>query len=830
MKNRWARVIHAVFVSSGIFLAMVPAQGVVAQSFVSSEALEKRIDAIMSGMTLEQKVGQMVQGNIPHVSPEDVARYHLGSVLNGGGTSPTGKKGAAVSDWLNSADGYYRASLNMRFGGAGIPIIWGTDAVHGHNNVVGATLFPHNIGLGATHDIALVEAIGAATAREVAVTGLDWVFAPTVAVAKDDRWGRTYESFSDDPDLVAQYGAAMVTGLQGTHGEWSGPGKVIATAKHFVGDGGTFRGKDQGDTRLDKATLMQLHGAGYPPAIKAGVQTVMATFNSWNGAKVHGNKELLTDVLKGDLGFDGFVIGDWNGHGQVKGCSDQSCPQAINAGIDMMMVPEKWKRFLENTLRQVRAGTIPEARVNDAVRRILRVKLRMGLFSKGAPSTRPLAGNTSILGAPKHRELARRAVRQSLVLLKNNNAVLPLKKRQKVLVGGDGADNIGKQSGGWTLTWQGTQNTHEDFPGATSIYAGLKEAIEEVDGSVELTQTDEWTQRPDVAVVVFGEDPYAEGSGDRADLTFKDANRTNQALIEKLRAENIPVVSIFLTGRPMYTNTQINQSEAFVVAWLPGSEGAGIADVLVADQTGAPRFDFSGRLAFDWPNSPVNEFNANLPVQAILFERDYGLDYQQEKINLSSDLTELSVEDDMLAPQVVFSGTTRSPFSAYVGDARDWGVLVSGPLTETLGGGLAVSSVDGMLQEDSRRIEWKGAGESQFYWKASSTVDWRQYLQNDAALAMTFRVDKHPEGRVTQRIDCGYPCTGTVPMTRFFKAIPEGRWVRVGIPLRCFAEAGVDFSRITSPLVLLADKPFTVTIKDLRVSNDLTAAALVACK
>lgn len=830
MKNRWARVIHAVFVSSGIFLAMVPAQGVVAQSSVSSEALEKRIDAIMSGMTLEQKVGQMVQGNIPHVSPEDVARYHLGSVLNGGGTSPTGKKGAAVSDWLNSADGYYRASLNMRFGGAGIPIIWGTDAVHGHNNVVGATLFPHNIGLGATHDIALVEAIGAATAREVAVTGLDWVFAPTVAVAKDDRWGRTYESFSDDPDLVAQYGAAMVRGLQGTHGEWSGPGKVIATAKHFVGDGGTFRGKDQGDTRLDKATLMQLHGAGYPPAIKAGVQTVMATFNSWNGAKVHGNKELLTDVLKGDLGFDGFVIGDWNGHGQVKGCSDQSCPQAINAGIDMMMVPEKWKRFLESTLRQVRAGTIPEARVNDAVRRILRVKLRMGLFSKGAPSTRPLAGNTSILGAPKHRELARRAVRQSLVLLKNNNAVLPLKKRQKVLVGGDGADNIGKQSGGWTLTWQGTQNTHADFPGATSIYAGLKEAIEEVDGSVELTQTDEWTQRPDVAVVVFGEDPYAEGSGDRADLTFKDANRTNQALIEKLRAENIPIVSIFLTGRPMYTNTQINQSEAFVVAWLPGSEGAGIADVLVADQTGAPRFDFSGRLAFDWPNSPVNEFNANLPVQAILFERDYGLDYQQEKTNLSSDLTELSVEDDMLAPQVVFSGTTRSPFSAYVGDARDWGVLVSGPLTETLGGGLAVSSVDGMLQEDSRRIEWKGAGESQFYWKASSTVDWRQYLQNDAALAMTFRVDKHPEGGVTQRIDCGYPCTGTVPMTRFFKAIPEGRWVRVGIPLRCFAEAGVDFSRITSPLVLLTDKPFTLTIKDLRVSNDLTAAALVACK
>ena len=283
---------------------------------------------------------------LPHVTPGDVAKYHLGSVLNGGGTWPAGKNSTA-NDWLEMADAYHRASLDTSDGGAGIPIIWGTDAVHGHNNVIGATLFPHNIALGASNNVDLIKKIGEATAREVAVTGLDWIFAPTVAVAKDNRWGRTYESYSDDSDIVRRYAEAMVLGLQGA-GDVSSDTRLhmIATAKHFIGDGGTFRGVDQGDTRLDLETLMELHGAGYLSAIDAGVQTIMASFNSWNGDKVHGNRRLLTDLLKGELGFDGFVIGDWNGHGQVEGCSDDACAAAINAGVDMIMVPEKWRSFL----------------------------------------------------------------------------------------------------------------------------------------------------------------------------------------------------------------------------------------------------------------------------------------------------------------------------------------------------------------------------------------------------------------------------------------------------------------------------------------------------
>ena len=795
-----------------------------------AEEIERSIDELMSSMTLEQKIGQMVQGNITHVTADDVARYYLGSVLNGGGSWPNKRKDSSIYDWLDLADEYYKASIDTSAGGAGIPIIWGTDAVHGHNNVKGATIFPHNVGLGAMRDSDLVESIAEATAREVAVTGLDWVFAPTIAIAKDLRWGRAYESYSDNPRLVGEYSSAMIRGLQGLPGALKDPDRVIATAKHFIGDGGTLKGVDQGDTQLNLADLLEIHGAGYRSAIEAGTQTIMASFNSWNGEKIHGNRQLLTEVLKQDMEFDGFIVGDWDGHGQVAGCTNTSCPKAIIAGIDMFMVPKQWKKFLSNTIRQVRAGEVPMPRIDDAVRRILRVKIKAGLFSKGPPSERLLAGNSGLLGSEDHRAIARTAVRDSIVLLKNNGRILPLRGKQNILIGGDGSDNIAKQSGGWTLSWQGNKNSNEDFPGATSIFQGLKQAIEEVGGFVAHAEGDSWQSdfTPDIAVVVFGEDPYAEGVGDREDLLFCDQNSENRRLVSQLREQNIPIVSIMLTGRPLMVNSHINRSDAFVVAWLPGSEGGGVADVLVADETGKPRFDFTGKLPFPWPNTEKNSENPDLPVSSILFERGFGRDYGDDS-EVSRNLSTVACERKELKPLIIFNGITRNPFAAYIAESVDNVLAISGSETTLSSGSVSVKIVDGELQEDSRRVSWSGVGESRFFWQASSILDWRDYLDQDAALSVTFMIEKHPEGSVQQEIDCGISCSGTFEMGPTFKAVPKGQWVRSAVPLRCLAKAGADLSQIRAPFVLKTEKKFSITIKDLRVTSDLPKNALLQC-
>ena len=444
----------------------------VASTVPQDRQIEAKVAALLARMTLEQKIGQMVQADIRSVTPDDVRKFRLGSVLNGGGAFPGENKHASVGDWVALADRFYDASMDTANGQLAIPIMWGTDAVHGHNNVIGATLFPHNIGLGAAHDPDLIERIGAVTASEVAVTGLDWTFAPVVAVVRDDRWGRTYESYSEDPEIVRTYAARMVRGLQGTPGSKSflDTSHVLATAKHFIGDGGTAHGVDRGDNRSLEGQLLRIHAPGYVAAINAGVQTIMASYNTWEGSKVHGSSYLLTDVLKQRMGFDGIVVSDWDGIDEVQGCSKDKCAQAVNAGIDMFMVPTEWKSFIGNTLDQVRTEKIPLSRIDDAVTRILRVKFRAGLFDRGRPSSRPLANKRELLGAPEHRELARQAVRESLVLLKNERGLLPLRRNARVLVVGDGADNIPKQTGGWTVTWQGTENSKAEFPGATSIF------------------------------------------------------------------------------------------------------------------------------------------------------------------------------------------------------------------------------------------------------------------------------------------------------------------------------------------------------------------------
>ena len=596
-----------------------------ASPFPSDTAEEARLDAFISAMTLHDKVGQVIMGEIKHLSPADVKRYRLGAVLNGGGSFPGGNRHASATEWLALADAFHKASIERRDGRPRIPIIWGTDAVHGANNVFGATLFPHNIGLGAGANPDLLRRIGAATAREVAATGIYWNFAPTLAVPRDDRWGRTYEGYSEQPGLVAELGAALIEGMQGAVGrDFMAPGKVLATAKHFLGDGGTTGGVDQGNTEVGEAQLARIHGAGYRTALTTGAQTVMVSFSSWNGLKMHANPYLLKEVLKGRMGFDGFLVGDWDGHAQVPGCTASSCAEAFNAGVDMFMAPKRWKALHRNLLRQIGTGEIEMARLDDAVRRILRVKLRAGLLDAPRPSARPLsqppASDSAVtdrsgwIGHPAHRGLARRAVRESLVLLKNEGGVLPVAAGARVLVAGAAASSIPSQLGGWSMTWQGDDIENADFPGATSILEGVRAAAAEAGGAVEFRTFSEVLEGlegapPDIALLVYGEKPYAEYEGDVETLEFSPGDKSHLEAARRLQAAGIPVVSVLLTGRPLAVPDEIEASRAFVVAWLPGSEGAGVADVLIAAYDGSPRFDFTGRLPFSWPGAPDQAVN-----------------------------------------------------------------------------------------------------------------------------------------------------------------------------------------------------------------------------
>ncbi|CAM5234534.1 glycoside hydrolase family 3 protein [Rhodanobacter lindaniclasticus] len=592
-------------------------------------ALDERVRTIVAGMTLAQKIGQMTQAEIKSITPAQVTQYYIGSVLNGGGSWPGKNKHAGIGDWLALADRYHDASMATD-ATVKIPVIWGTDAVHGDNNVFGATLFPHNIGLGAAHDPALIEAIGAATARAVRATGIDWAFAPTLAVAQNVRWGRTYESFSSEGPLVREYAQAYVRGLQGDFDDHH----VMATAKHFIGDGATWNGVDQGQARVSRGDMINVHGAGYFGALRAGVLSVMASYNSWDDVadgvdygKMSGAHALLTGVLKDKMGFDGFVVSDWNAVGQLPGCSNASCPRAINAGIDMVMVPDDWQAFIANTTKQVEDGRIPMRRIDDAVSRIIRAKLRMGLFDK-RPSQRAGAGDASAL---QNRALARRAVRESLVLLKNKHDALPLKAGAKILVVGKSADSLPNQAGGWSLTWQGTDNGNADFPHGETILAGIRAAAGAANVSYSETADGIDFKPFDAIVAVIGETPYAEMKGDiklPATLRHSDRYPEDLTVLQTVAKAHKPVVTVFVAGRPLFVNDLLNLSDAFVAAWLPGTEGGGVADVLFASADGTPRHDFRGTLAMPWPGVPC-PYAADGPGKpaAWLFTPGYGLRY-----------------------------------------------------------------------------------------------------------------------------------------------------------------------------------------------------------
>ena len=584
------------------------------------------VNKIISNMTLEQKVGQIIMPEINSITPEEAKIFFLGTILNGGGGYPNQIKNSSIQDWKNLSKSYYEASPEVN--GIKIPILWGTDAVHGHNNVIGATIFPHNIALGATRNEKLIKKIGSAVAKEVSSTGIVWTFAPTIAVPQNDLWGRTYEGYSENPDLVTQLGKNFILGLQGEGEDFLAKDFVLATAKHFLGDGGTKDGIDQGDTIVDEITLKNVHGMPYYAAIDSCAITIMASFNSWNGLKAHGNEYLLTNVLKNQMEFDGLIVGDWNGHGQVDGCEDNNCPEAFNSGVDIFMVPQDWEALYWNTLDQVKEGIISVERLDDAVSRILNVKKHLGLFDGRVPHNY----DQNYVGDSSHKLLARQAVRESLVLLKNEN-MLPMNPNKNFLIIGEQSKNIENQMGGWTITWQGktwegTEITNSDFPDTDSIYQSLSKHIQNTGGNVEYSKDGSYKTKPDYVIMVYGETPYAEGFGDIDSLNFSQINSKIIKKMSKLSNEDIPIVSLFLSGRPLVVDKELSLSDAFVSIWLPGTSVEGINDVIFTENNNI-NYDFAGKLPFSWPSKKSsNPLNIGDQEYFPLYEYGYGLTYK----------------------------------------------------------------------------------------------------------------------------------------------------------------------------------------------------------
>lgn len=572
---------------------------------------EKRVEDLLRQMTLQEKLGQMTQVDLGALKDRtDIARLGLGSVLCGGNTDPENNEPAT---WRRTVVQCQQLALQSRLG---IPLLFGVDAVHGHNNVLGAVIFPHQIGLGATRNPRLVEETARVTAREMLATGIHWAFAPCLAVAQDPRWGRTYESYSDDPELVGQLGAAAVRGLQG--GARVRTWRALACAKHYLGDGGTTEGVDQGNTECDEATLRRVHLAPYREAIRAGVGSLMASYSSWNGVKLHGHRYLLTDVLKGELGFEGFVVSDWAAIDQLSPNYKEAIERAITAGVDMGMIPNgpgqpnNYLEFLRLLAELVNEGRVAESRINDAVRRILRTKVRLGLFER--PMTPE--GLLSRVGAPEHRAVARQCVRESLVLLKNERGLLPLSKRARhIHLVGQAADDLGLQCGGWTISWQGSTGA------VTRAGTTLLQAVRSTVGPrtrVTYSRDLAGGTAADVIVVVLAEPPYAEMMGDRKDLSL---SAEQLGLVREARASGRPVVTVLYSGRPLLLGSAWEDSDAFVAAWLPGTEGQGIADVLFGDARP------TGRLPRVWPKDPRHLRSSEAAADP-MFPRGFGLTYR----------------------------------------------------------------------------------------------------------------------------------------------------------------------------------------------------------
>jgi beta-glucosidase len=613
MMNPWRYGIAAVGVAS---------LGCVLVAFAASKpkplsSYDPLVKPLLAQMTLDEKIGQMTQPEQDALKdPADIENLAIGSLLSGGSSDP--KEGNSLKAWTDLYDRLQEHTQKSRLK---IPILYGIDAVHGHNNVLGAVIFPHHVGLGCTRNPALVEKVEHITAEEIRATGIQWAFGPCVTVPQDIRWGRTYEGFSEDPKVVSQLGEAAVRGFQGAN--LADPLAVVACAKHYAGDGGTTfgsarggKGLDQGDTRVDEATLRKIHLQGYITAIQAGVGTIMPSYNSWNGVKCSGSKRLMTEILKQEMGFEGFLISDYNAIDQVAKDFKEAVAISINAGMDMAMVPTRYREYITDLKALVNEGKVPMSRIDDAVTRILRVKFAAGLMD----SKRSQLADRNLqktFGSPEHREVARQAVRESLVLLKNDHKVLPVsKKAAHILVGGKSADDLGNQCGGWTIDWQGKSGAVTS--GGTTILAAIQHTASK-DTRVTFSKDGTGAAGATLGIVVIGEKPYAEMNGDTADLSLA---KEDIDAFHNMKSAGIPVVVILISGRPMIVNDVLDQADGFLAAWLPGTEGQGVADVLFGD------YKPTGKLSFSWPKSmaqlPLNIHSANYDP---LFKVGYGLKY-----------------------------------------------------------------------------------------------------------------------------------------------------------------------------------------------------------
>lgn len=827
------------------------------------EHIEKAISKIVTQMTLEEKVGQMIQPNLRDVTPEELKEYKLGSILNGGGAWPNENKHASAQDWADKADEFWLATEEM-FADRPfrVPFIWATDAVHGHNNVFGATVFPHNIGLGCARDPDLIYRIGEVTATEIVATGLDWTFAPTVATPRDLRWGRVYEGYSEDPEITYAYASEMVRGLQGDQESLKADTKVISNVKHWVGDGGTRTGVDRGINGYSEELLRNIHAMGYFSGLEAGAQVVMSSFNCWENEanydhspevgeeynyKIHGSKYLLNDILKDKMGFDGLIVTDWHGHSEISKCTDNNANYAINAGNDVLMVPvrEHWKEVIKFALEGVESGEISMARIDDAVTRILRVKMRAGLWDKPRPTERSLAGKQSLLGDDSHRDLARESVRKSLVLLKNKSDILPLSRDKKVILTGSAADDLQKQAGGWNLTWQGDENTLDDFPGATTIRLALEEELG--DKLIFDPMLEQSLSAGDVAIVAFGEDPYAEMMGDIKawqSLEFSQLKRSYRADLDKIRQlhnAGVKVISIFFSGRPLYVNEEIAKSDAFVAAFLPGSEGKGITDLLLRDHNGEIQFDFTGSLSYSWPNkkrsATVHRIPAHIPnyqlpeneqdpngEHAPLFEYGYGLNYQNNKQTQDLDAIKLDIEvsaQSGIATEATHMYGVRSTIGDYqlkIADLEHWiGSEVSRNNEMTLAG-ISTKPYNYQQQQDAIESTFKGEFSALYIQTGDGMVESLSNYQSGKVSFEVKVIEKptEPVYLALQKWTKNELPTDIAKVDITEQLSQVGEFVTVNVPCSELTTKGVDLNYLDTPFMIFTAGTFKTVVANIK--------------
>ena len=788
----------------------------------------KFIDNLIQNMTLEQKVGQIIMPDIDEVTPEDAKKYQLGTFLNGGGKFPNKNKNSSVEDWKKLSEDFYNASPVVN--GVLIPILWGTDAVHGHNNVIGATIFPHNIGLGSTMNPDLIESIGEAVAKEVLSTGIPWTFAPTIAVPQNDLWGRTYEGYSENPELVSLLGEAMILGLQGEGDSFLDDNHVLATAKHFLGDGGTKDGIDQGNTIISEQELRDIHGEPYFAAIGSCIQTVMASFNSWNGEKAHGSDYLLQNILREQMGFDGLVVGDWNGHGQVPGCSKENCPQSFNAGVDIFMAPDEWKPLYENTLDQARNGQISIERLDEAVKNILSVKYLLGMFDGRKPHLYPY----NYIGDNKHRAIARQAVRESIVLLKNNNNTLPIKSGKHILVIGDSANKITKHMGGWTITWQGRENQNNEFPNSKSIYEAIKLKAENNGGSAEFSNSSDYEKKPDVVIFVYGEDPYAEGDGDRKHIFYENQDKRFLKYMREIADKKIPSVSLFISGRPLIVNEEINLSESFVQLWLPGTAIEGITDVIFTNKNNEINFDFKGKLSYSWPKfSHQTKLNYGDKEYDPLFPYGFGLTYADDNYRDSINIKETIPQRDEIT---LFLGSAYPSYKeiiSYYDSDKNEQIYegISADIYKNEKAGILISKFDYKKQDDAKRIDFGKKNTMKFWEISSGSSEDLSYMKN-GSLELILKPQSSSDKKIELVIQCSKnvnqinisgtkECYKAFDLSNLLKDESLGAWKKITMPFSCLNNDSFEISSITSRAKLATSGDWVVDIHSIKYLNNM---------